>query len=76
MALAALCARLQDVSNRCLHSSAKVQCPELGSLSALKFRAFIVDHDLRPCSSLEAEAVSKVLKERGAYSSIDRIEQS
>jgi hypothetical protein len=75
MALAALCARLQDLSHQSLHSRRKEKPPELCSLHPLKFRAFIVDHDLRPGSSQEAEAVSKVLKERSTCYSID-VEQS
>jgi tRNA(Ile)-lysidine synthase len=65
MALAALCSRLQDRSHWSLHPVTEGQCPEVSSLSALKFRAFIVDHGLRAGSGLEAEAVSKILEGRG-----------
>jgi hypothetical protein len=65
MALGALCSRLQDPSHWSLRLVTEGQRPEVRSLSALKFRAFIVDHDLRAGSDLEAEAVSKILEGRG-----------
>jgi tRNA(Ile)-lysidine synthase len=69
MALAALCSQLQDLS-RSPHARTEGQ-PELSSLNPLKFRAFIVDHGLRAGSSAEAEAVSKILEERGNDSQIN-----
>lgn len=66
MALAALCSRLQAVSQnrpRCEED----QLTDFLFLRPLKFRAFVVDHCLRPDSGLEAEAVSKVLEIRGSY---------
>ena len=66
MALVALCSRLQAVSQNRPQSEAD-QLTDFHFLRSLKFRAFIVDHSLRPGSGLEAEAVSKVLEARGTY---------
>jgi hypothetical protein len=35
----------------------------------LKFRAFVVDHDVRPGSDVEAKAVAEVLEARGKFGS-------
>ena len=54
MALAALCSRVQ-------HSSRHI-IPVEGQL---KFQAFVVDHGVRKGSDFEAQAVAKVLEDRG-----------
>jgi hypothetical protein len=72
MALAALCSNVQCPSTRHVFNIgegsesqddilARIQTP-------FKFHAFVVDHDVRPGSHIEAQAVSEVLEQSGILS--------
>jgi hypothetical protein len=61
MALAALCSNLQ----RPLIPKLDDTKSQDRSLPNLKFHAFVVDHDVRSGSHIEAQAVSDALKQRG-----------
>ena len=66
MALAALCSQMHlGLSN--ITQSQKLEKPSslLESLHQVYFRAFVVDHGVRSGSATEAQAVAKVLEERG-----------
>lgn len=59
MALALLCSKLQGVRK----TNRRKQVAY--SWRGLKFQAFVVDHDVRAGSDIEARAVAAILRERG-----------
>ena len=66
MALAALFSQLQTAG----HLSADHQNPGFSPLQSLRevtVQAFVVDHDVRTGSDVEAKAVSRVLERRGKF---------
>ncbi|KAF8852090.1 hypothetical protein BDZ45DRAFT_659743 [Acephala macrosclerotiorum] len=66
MALAALCSNLQNLPR----VEAEKVLGELHHLRKASFRAFIVNHQVRPGSGEEAKAVSNVLEKRGIKSEV------
>ena len=66
MALAALCSQMHSgFSNITQSPSLEKYFSTLESLRRVDFRAFVVDHGVRTGSATEAQAVAKVLEERG-----------
>lgn len=63
MALAALCSQIQRTP--ILVNDVREPRSQVGRLPDLKFQAFVVDHDVRSGSGVEAQNVANVLEGRG-----------
>ncbi|TVY47334.1 putative tRNA(Ile)-lysidine synthase [Lachnellula occidentalis] len=74
MALAALCSQMHSsFSNTTNSLKLENNVSTLDFLPRVNFRAFVVDHGVRTGSAAEAQAVAKVLEERGLKTSILKI---
>ncbi|CZR52024.1 uncharacterized protein PAC_01901 [Phialocephala subalpina] len=72
MALAALCSNIQNLP----HVKPEMGLDEIQLLKYISFKAFIVDHQVRPGSEEEANAVSNILEGRGIKSEVLKIHWS